>query len=207
MKRTVILLTVLLLAGSTQLFAQKGFGITAGVGFNTSKFTDIEVKARTGWNVGVTYSLDLPLGFSLQPSLIYNQKTANLADCVSQSMGFVELPVSIQWGPDLLIFRPFVDVTPYVGYALSNKFSADIPGPVDISDDSWNGKQRFEYGLGLGAGVDVWRFRVIARYNWNFGSLYGIDEWKDIKDQLNLSEINSKSPNFGGVSVSLSYFF
>lgn len=206
MKRIVILLAALLMAGSTQLFAQKGFGITAGVGFNTSKFTEIDVKASTGWNIGLTYSLDLPLGFSLQPSLIYNQKTANLADGVSQSMGFVELPVSVQWGPDLLVFRPFVDVTPYIGYALSNKFAADIVG-IEISRDSWKGKQRFEYGLGLGAGVDVWRFRVIARYNWNFGSLYGVDEWKDIKDQLNLKELNSSNPNFGGVSISLAYFF
>lgn len=207
MKRLLTLLTVLLLAGSTQLFAQKGFGVTAGVGFNTSKFSNLEVKSKAGWNIGVAYSLDLPLGFSLQPSLIYNQKTANLANGVSQSMGFVELPVSVQWGPDLLIFRPFVDVTPYIGYALSNKFSADIAGLGEISDDSWTGKQRFEYGLGLGAGIDVWRFRVIARYNWNFGSLYGVDEWKDIKDQLNLLELNSKNPNFGGVSVSLAYFF
>lgn len=206
MKKFAVIVLAVLLASSAQLYAQGGFGVTAGVGFNTSKFTQIDVKARTGWNLGVTYSFDLPLGFSLQPSLVYNQKAANLADGVSQSMGFVELPVSVQWGPDLLIFRPFVDVTPYIGYALSNKFTADL-AIAEISDDSWEGKKRFEYGLGIGAGVDIWRFRVIARYNWNFGSLYGVDEWDDIKEDLNLKNLDSKNPNFGGVSIGLTYFF
>ena len=40
-------------------------------------------------------------------------------------VGYLEVPVSFQWGPDLLLFRPFLDVSPYVGYALSRKVSPD----------------------------------------------------------------------------------
>ena len=207
MKRLFIIAAAVLMFFTVQASAQGRFGVTAGVGFNTSKFTEIDVRARTGWNVGLTYGLDLPLGFSLQPSLVYHQKGANIVDGVSQNMGFIELPVSVQWGPDLLLFRPFVDVTPYIGYALSNSFKADVAGLLQFSNDSWEGRKRFEYGLGVGAGIDVWKFRVTARYNWNFGSLYGVDEWADIKQQLNKQNLSAGSPNFGGVTVNLAFFF
>lgn len=204
MKRILmIVLAVFLLAGISAS-AQAKWGVTAGLNFNTSKFTEVDVKARTGWSVGGTCLVDLPLGFSVQPSLLYHQKGANITNELSQSMGYLELPVSVQWGPDLLIFRPFLDVTPYVGYALSNKFSASVAGIV-LSDEGWKGKERFEYGLGLGAGVNVWKLQFIARYNWNFGSLYNVEGWDDIKPHL--KDLNSKSENFGGVTLSLAFLF
>lgn len=206
MKRILmIVLAVFLLAGISAS-AQAKWGVTAGLNFNTSKFTEVDVKARTGWSVGGTCLVDLPLGFSVQPSLLYHQKGANITNELSQSMGYLELPVSVQWGPDLLIFRPFLDVTPYVGYALSNKFSASVAG-IDISDEGWRDKERFEYGLGLGAGLNVWKLQFIARYNWNFGSLYNVSGWEDIKQHLNKKELSSSSENFGGVTLSLAFLF
>lgn len=207
MKKFFLALALCVMFSCVSAYAGAKWGVTAGLGFNNSKFTEVDVEAKTGWNAGLTFDFDLPLGFSLQPSLVYHQKGANLVEGVSQSMGFVELPVSVQWGPDLLIFRPFLDVTPYVGYALTNDFKADLAGIVSVKDGSWEGKQRLEYGLGLGAGLDVWKFRLIARYNWNFGSLYNVDEWSDIKNSINFDDLNAESPNFGGVTVSLSYFF
>ena len=196
MKRIcTIVLAMLFFCGAAS--AQAKWGVTAGLNFNTSKFTEIDVKARTGWSAGATCLVDLPLGFSLQPSLVYHQKGANITDQFSQSMGFVEVPVSVQWGPDLLIFRPFLDVTPYVGYALSQK-SSD-------KDLSWKDLERFEYGLGIGGGLNVWRLQLIARYNWNFGSLYGVQGWEDIKSDLKGLKVNNE--NFGGVTLTLSYLF
>jgi hypothetical protein len=204
MKRILTVVLAALMLTGISASAQAKWGVTAGLNFNTSKFTEVDVKARTGWSVGGTCLVDLPLGFSVQPSLLYHQKGANITNEVSQSMGFLELPVSVQWGPDLLIFRPFLDVTPYVGYALSNKFSASVAGIV-LSDEGWKGKERFEYGLGLGAGVNVWKLQFIARYNWNFGSLYNVEGWDDIKPHL--KDLNSKSENFGGVTLSLAFLF
>ena len=204
MKRILTVVLAALMLTGISASAQAKWGVTAGLNFNTSRFTEVDVKARTGWSVGGTCLVDLPLGFSVQPSLLYHQKGANITNELSQSMGFLELPVSVQWGPDLLVFRPFLDVTPYVGYALSNKFSASVAGIV-LSDEGWKGKERFEYGLGLGAGVNVWKLQFIARYNWNFGSLYNVDGWDDIKPHL--KDLNSKSENFGGVTLSLAFLF
>lgn len=204
MKRILTVVLAALMLTGISASAQAKWGVTAGLNFNTSKFSEVDVKARTGWSVGGTCLVDLPLGFSVQPSLLYHQKGANITNELSQSMGFLELPVSVQWGPDLLIFRPFLDVTPYVGYALSNKFSASVAGIV-LSDEGWKGKERFEYGLGLGAGVNAWKLQFIARYNWNFGSLYNVEGWDDIKPHL--KDLNSKSENFGGVTLSLAFLF
>ena len=204
MKRILTVVLAALMLTGISASAQAKWGVTAGLNFNTSKFSEVDVKARTGWSVGGTCLVDLPLGFSVQPSLLYHQKGANITNELSQSMGFLELPVSVQWGPDLLIFRPFLDVTPYVGYALSNKFSASVAGIV-LSDEGWKGKERFEYGLGLGAGVNVWKLQFIARYNWNFGCLYNVEGWDDIKPHL--KDLNSKSENFGGVTLSLAFLF
>ena len=86
MKRILTtVLAVLLLAGLSAS-AQVKWGVTAGLNFNTSKFTEVDVKAKTGWSVGGTCLLDLPLGFSVQPSLIYHQKGANLTNEISQRL-------------------------------------------------------------------------------------------------------------------------
>ena len=182
--------------------AQAKWGVTAGLNFNTSKFSEIDVKAKTGWSAGATCLVDLPLGFSIQPSLLYHQKGANITNEIAQNMGFIELPVSVQWGPDLLVFRPFIDVTPYIGYALSNEVTTSL---ADFKFSSWQGKERFEYGLGIGAGINVWKLQLIARYNWNFGSLYNVEGWDDIKSEL--KGLSAENENFGGVTLSLAFLF
>lgn len=182
--------------------AQAKWGVTAGLNFNTSKFSEIDVKAKTGWSAGATCLVDLPLGFSIQPSLLYHQKGANITNEIAQNMGFIELPVSVQWGPDLLVFRPFLDVTPYIGYALSNEVTTSL---ADFKFSSWQGKERFECGLGIGAGINVWKLQLIARYNWNFGSLYNVEGWDDIKSEL--KGLSAENENFGGVTLSLAFLF
>ena len=217
MKRFILALAAILLLSWTQVHAQARFGVTGGVGWNNHNFKElVKQKPDAGWNAGITLAVDLPLGFSLQPTLLYHQKNAYVTNAVGQRMGFVELPVSVQWGPDLLVFRPFLDVTPYVGYALSNEtyvhthyaYPAEWTGVQTQTfdkDTSWKGKQRFEYGLGLGGGIEVWRFQVVVRYNWNFGQLYNVKEWDDIKDHL--GDLKAESDNFSGVSLGLSFFF
>lgn len=205
MKRIAYILLVIFLTSAVQLSAQTRFGVIGGVGFNKAKFSEIVAdRNTTGWNAGVTLSVDLPAGFSLQPTLCYHQKEAMLLADLSQKMGYVELPVSIQWGPDLMLLRPLVDITPYVGYALINDVAGDS-GKLSWNFKSWEGKQRLEYGLGIGGGLEVWKLQLICRYNWNFGQLYTVEGWADIKE--NMSDLNASSRNFEGITLSLAFFF
>ena len=72
---------------------------------------------------------------------------------------------------------------------------------ADFKFSSWQGKERFEYGLGIGAGINVWKLQLIARYNWNFGSLYNVEGWDDIKSEL--KGLSAENENFGGVTLTL----
>jgi hypothetical protein len=183
MKRfiTVIALCVMTFWGSNTLNA-RGFGITGGASFLGIR--NVSPELTTGYHAGLTYQIDLPFGFAIQPSVLYHVK-GSLAEApiLNQDVydvfktGYVEVPVSIQWGPDLILFRPFLDVTPFVGYGVQNNLS-------------WDGFQRLEYGLGTGIGLEFWRIQLIGRYNWNFGPLYSA-----ARDDY----------NFGGITLSLTF--
>ena len=187
---------------SVQASAIGRWGVTGGMNFNSATIKDVKMEAQAGWNLGLTYNLDLPLGLSLQPSLVYSQKGALIGAeqvNITQTVGSVNLPVSVQWGPDLLIARPFIDVTPYVGYSLVNKADANI---LTLKEEL-TGKNAFDYGLGVGAGLDIWKFQAIVRYNWNFGVLGSLKDFTGI----NVGDLKSEHETFGGVSVHLAYFF
>lgn len=186
------------------------FGVTAGMNFNSAKIADVKMDAKAGWNVGATLQVDLPLGFSFQPSLVYMNKKAGaslyvssigdvLKADVTQSVSSIVLPVSLQWGPDLIIARPFLDITPYVGYSLANKLKSEFAG---ISK-TLTGGNGLDYGLGLGAGINVWKLQAVVRYNWNFGVL---GNYKDFTG-ADLGIRDTESETFGGVTISLACFF
>ena len=97
---------------------------------------------------------------------------------IDLSVGYLELMASVQWGIDLILFRPYLEVSPFVGYGL-NRWSGDR--------SVWNAMDKLDYGVGLGGGLQVWRFQLAARYNWSFPKV--------------------KYADFNGVSLSLTYFF
>ena len=202
MKKLITALAAAMMLFSVQAYAGGKFGVTGGMNVNSAKIKDVKMDAQAGWNLGLAYNLDLPLGFSLQPSLVYSQKGVLIgtdAVNVKQSVGSINLPVSVQWGPDLLVARPFLDVTPYVGYSLVNKVETEVLG-ISAGD---KGKNAFEYGLGVGAGIDVWKLQVVVRYNWNFGVLGSLKDFTVIE----LGDLKSDNENFGGISVHLAFFF
>ena len=140
MKRLVAALAffALALVGASDVSAQK-YGIIGGATFTSMQ--NIEKSAKTGFNIGATAQLRLPLGFSVQPSLIYNSKAAQIggdALAASMNVGYLELPVSVQWGPDLLLFRPFLEVTPFVGYAVNSTFKTEALNQPTIIKNEWN---------------------------------------------------------------------
>ena len=164
------------------------FGITAGANFHTRDIRGIGPQTMTQWNAGFAYKCNLPLGFQLHPTLLYNVKAASV-DSIEQvdwSVGYIEFMPSLQWGVDLILLRPYLEVSPFVGYGMNGWGSVD-------PTSSWNSADRFEYGVGVGGGVQIWRFQLSARYNWTV---------TDIKELRNV-----ESANFDNVTLSLTYFF
>ncbi len=178
--------------------AQSGFGIKGGLNFNTMsdiKPTDggvINVKARTGYHFGVMYKLQVPLvGLAIQPELLYINKSSKIDADVDglprpfyygqeTKLHYFQLPVGFQWGLDLVMLRPYLQVTPFVGYAIAKGGFYD--------NVAWDNINRFEYGIGLGAGLEVWKIQISGRYSWDLGKV-GDFKWselaKDIKGGKN----------------------
>jgi hypothetical protein len=209
MKRLFTVAAIMLVAVTAS--ARGGFGVTAGFNYNTATIQDVQTEPRAGFSAGLTYQLDLPLGFSVQPALVYTQKSGNinmtgvglvdklLDGSIYQKVGSLVVPVSLQWGPDLIVARPFLDLTPYVGYALVNEINAQAAG----LKGTYEGERTLDYGVGLGAGINVWRLQAIVRYNWNFGAMGSFDDFKEI----NLGELKTDDQTYGGITVNLAFFF
>ncbi len=161
-------LALMLVAAPKKTAAQ--FGIKAGL--YTSQFSDIKdfkLKNNVGFQAGVLYKLHVTPSIVVQPELLYVAKEAKLEGKETvpttgdgrYAMKYMQVPVSLQYGPNLVVARPFVQVVPYINYALGKSSNVG----------SWDDINRFGYGIGLGAGVDVWRFQFNARYNWDFSKV------------------------------------
>lgn len=196
MKKILLLVTACMLL-SLQGFAQ--FGVKAGLNFNSlgelekiSSFT-AGMEKKTGFHAGVLYRFKVPvIGLAVQPELIYSQVKGNMQLLTSHpgvsasdmgdgevSVSYLQLPVALQMGLDLVLLRPYLQVVPYVGCTLANDVKIK-----DLKMDT----EKFNYGIGVGAGIDIWRLQISGRYNWDPGKVAdykweGVDTFKGGKSK------------------------
>ncbi len=184
-----------------------GFGVTAGANFSTLTGLDnISMKSAAGFNVGVAYDFKIPVPMfpiHIQPTLTYSMKSADIGDGLLNtdfSVGYLELMASVQPSFDLVLARVFLDISPFVGYGLHGTGDLKELWGKDVMN-------KLEYGLGVGAGLKIWKIQALARYSWNFGSLANTSETMDDGFGTLDAYRTIKKANFGGVTVSLAYFF
>lgn len=191
--------------------AQVRFGVLGGFTSSETQVKDFRTSSVSLYHAGVAVKIPLVFGFAVQPQLMYQAKGTTL-DVVKTGglqfdtkVGYLEMPVQVQWGPDLLLFRPYVFGEPFVGYGINmaSKLN-DNTLSTDFEDSFIN---RLEYGFGLGAGIEIWRLQLSAKYFWNFGPL--TEEGKNLfgtfEDKVSESVTDGRS--FNGISVSLALFF
>lgn len=231
MKKLILALSALLLAVS----ANAQLGIVAGV---TSTKTNLDEAYKDiaetmnvdQYHAGLVYNLNLPLGLSLQPGLIYNMKGQSLASnidalgakqdvTINTKTGYLEIPVRVAWGVDLGLFKPYVFAEPYLGYAITTETKTEFKdaaaaeilnsamGTQLESKNEWDARNRLEYGVGLGAGVRLLKFASLSvKYFWEFGNLY-----KEGEKSPNLSTeqmVNAfKEQKASGIAASLTIYF
>lgn len=216
MKRFIMVIALCVMTfGASHTLRAGDFGIVGGASF--TGIQDVSSGLTTGYHAGITYKFRLPLGFAIQPSLMYNMKSSSVESAIlsksklDMNVGYLELPVSLQWGPDLLLFRPFLDVSPFVGYAVNNDFKTveSVTQTAKTWKDEWGGMSRVEYGLGLGLGLEIWKIQVVARYNWNFGPLFNASgDVASGEDLINNAKASiTEGKNFGGVTLTAAILF
>ena len=111
--------------------------------------------------------------------------------------GFVEVPLGLQWGPHLAAFRPYVFAEPFVGYRVSS---------TDRGNESFQAwasqaKNKFEYGFGLGAGLEISEhLQLSVQWFNNLGVMFS-------KPAESGAESLGKVKNFEGIKFSLAILF
>ena len=173
MKKLIVIVASLLVAVS----AHAQFGIVAGITSSKSTIDAAvsDVRNITQYHVGLTYKVDLGL-IAIQPSLIYNVKGAKVESIKGLDLtsfdyknGYLELPVQLQAGVNLGVAREYGIVEPFHGFWITNNTTTAGGTKMDIN---WqNIKDKMEYGVGLGAGIELIKHvQISARYFWNLGA-------------------------------------
>ena len=212
------ILAIAALFASMAVASAQQFGVIGGLSLSTmdgAKNPD-ENKLMTLYQAGVAFKADLGAGFALQPTLTYQVKGASVKqsnDITSTSKtGFVELSVGAQWGPDLLAFRPYLFVEPYVGFGVTG---TEKLGWSNISEDllkKYNtalteAKNKLEYGVGAGIGVEIAQhIQLSCQLFRNFGPLYKQDSFGE-GDLAKVKTAYDGLKNYQGVKINLAILF
>ncbi|MCI2107386.1 MAG: PorT family protein [Bacteroidales bacterium] len=209
MKRLFFILAIACMATvgmNAQRYNRASFGIIGGLTSSKSHVKDVDASSLSLYHVGITAQLPLFSGLAIQPSLLYQVKGTsvdNIDDAqwkdFQTKVGYLELPVQIQWGPDLGFLRPYAFAEPFVGYRLGS--SNDGQAKTIKSE-----LKKAEYGLGVGAGLDFWKLQFSIKYFWNFGNIYGSGNIADTVGDKVRDAVNNGN-NFNGVAFSLALFF
>lgn len=214
MKRLIL---SVVLALSLAVSAKAQLGVVAGL---TSSSTDLktavaDVRNVNQYHIGLSYRFNIGGVFAVQPALVYNVKGANVGSIIGGQgseggiqfkTGFLELPVQFQAGIPLFgVARVYALGEPFIGYAITNSFSSSFS---EAKSNGWEYvKNRVEYGLGLGGGVELFgTLQLSVKYFWNFGDLYGASN-KNLSDALDKAMATVEGGKCNGIAVTLGLFF
>lgn len=198
MKKLFTLLLGILII-STSSFSQTRFGVKGGLNFmNASNITtDVNStwKSQTGYQLGIALQFKIPvIGLAIQPELLYStvESVDPALSTNSIKLDYVTLPVNFELGVDMLVFRPFIVASPFISYAIQKG--------ARLEDQPWDDINRFDYGIGLGAGFDLWKLQIMGKYNWGLGKLQSADANWDQKETYNNAKLQ-------GFQLSVAFLF
>ncbi len=167
-----ILLTLVFMTNEAK--AQVDFGIRAGVNFATFNNTDLDTESRTGLMAGFYLNYHIPNSpISIQPEILYTQKGAAVTfpddsgpPTISEyKLDYITIPVLAKFdyvldGP----VTPHVYFGPYVAFNINAEAQYEEPGG-SITEDIGDQIRNTDFGVVVGAGVDISRFNVSFRYS------------------------------------------
>ena len=202
MKRFLTLVAAVAASMILAAGAHAQFGFLVGLTSSSVKMASSD--AISLYHAGLTYKINLPSGFAIQPAVLYQVKGANVGQLGTATdedfkvkTGFVEVPLGLQWGPHLAAFRPYVFAEPFFGYRVS---STDR-GNETFRDWASQAKNKFEYGFGLGAGLEISEhLQLSVQWFNNLGTMFS-------QPAETGTESLEKVKNFEGIKFSLAILF
>lgn len=130
-------------------------------------------KSSDEFSAGAVVQVMLPGGFAVQSGLMYQTKELSfrtpaeavvdtVIETVTSSYGYLEVPLQLQWGVDLILFRPYCLAEGFLGYATKSHYN-------EYARERGLSKSSFEHGVAIGGGLELWKLQLSAKYYWNLG--------------------------------------
>jgi hypothetical protein len=159
----VCLSLVLLIAGvSLGMAIDLSYGVKGGVGFANFVGDDVPSSnnARLGFSAGAFGEFELIDMLNLQPELLLSLKGSK-ADPNTYNYYYIDVPVLVKFYPPIEVPKVKLNAFagPYVGVNIIAKIKNDGT-TTDVKDNV----KLLDFGLVLGAGADIKKFTVDARY-------------------------------------------
>ena len=156
------------------------FGVVAGRNIVTIKSKNSDSQdIILGLMGGVAMQAIWPKGLVLQPEILYSQKGCITAKTLRYDMDYVEVPVKVMYRLNVADVKPFAFVTPYGAYAFRLTESGERGIGNDVLASQIN---KWDFGIGAGAGFDVWKIQVSFKYTWGFPPV--LDDFLTIRNKV-----------------------
>ncbi|MDR1984769.1 MAG: PorT family protein [Prevotellaceae bacterium] len=181
MKKIIIIAITLFIALESD--AQFKIGVKGGwtfENFNISGSVGKQLKKgnSVSWDLGIVTQANLAGGLYLQPELLYTSQKIKIKDSSSAKkpkLTYLQVPVNLLYKIKLEAISPFIEAGPYIGYAISRN---------DISKKEI---KKTDWGVGVGAGIELLGFQVSAKYNWGLRDISKIRDIKWKNNKFNVS--------------------
>lgn len=189
--------------------AQIRFGVKAGVNFSNLSTESILIKhveGATNYQFGVLFQAKA-FGFAIQPEILYSVKGGSFDNLGYESIFIgtdnefktqnIEVPVNLQFGIDAGFARVFLQGGPYVSFQTGVIFF----DRADSYEEFKKYVDNFDYGLGVGAGVELMGIQLALKYDWGLSKLG--EEVLFFGNNIN----NFNDLRYRNLSISLAYIF
>ncbi len=200
MRPSFTLTTVLCLLSASTGSAQAvrtEFGVEAGLNLASLGGSDVDgADTRTGFAGGGFMRFPLGPSFAVEPAVFYSQQgaTDNASGVdITFKLDYVQIPVRLRYATPLASsasIRPYAYAGPALGISLGCKIRGEASGQsaeLDCDDPAFGGTfdaKSVDFGLHLGAGVDVNRFTVGLRYQLGLSSIDDSGNDLDVKNRV-----------------------
>ena len=158
-------------------FSYSHFDLTQSIK-DQAKAISLEPMNYSGFHAAIGYQTESFSGFTFQPEVMFLSRKGNkFGDKDFWAKKYIEVPVNIQWGIDLVALRPFLQLSPYLGYSIGDVRTPNNEKNLMIERMAI-GSNNFEYGLGVGGGIELMRrLQLSAQYVWNFGQVANLSQF------------------------------
>ena len=155
-----LLTTLLAVAGTAQAQVLPKIGVKGGLNYSTFNNTD-NVEYKPGFVGGLFMKIKVPATpMAIQPEVLYAQYGAEIDQTdASFSVNYIQVPVLLKFGFDTPGVRPNVFFGPYVGFNVKSEIKNN-DGSINLDDQA----KDTDFGVAVGAGIEVSKFTVGLRY-------------------------------------------